>query len=83
MARISMADLEKMTTHEVSDLLADVVMILRRLPNVPVQQLQAVLPEPVKGAGDLAARVRHEPSKKGEQVGQLPDWVEPTGEGMG
>ncbi len=38
--RITIEQLEKMKTHELADLLANVVMLLRRLPDVEWQALQ-------------------------------------------
>ncbi len=38
--RITIEQLEQMTTHELADLLANVVMLLRRLPDVEWQALQ-------------------------------------------
>ena len=37
--RLPIAELEAMTPHQLSDLLASVVLILRRLPDVPVVAL--------------------------------------------
>jgi Rho termination factor, N-terminal domain len=37
--RINLNQLEKMKTHEIADLLADVVLLLRRLPDVECRQL--------------------------------------------
>jgi len=37
---ISVGDIEQMTTHELADLLSNVVLVLRRLPDVPMCQLQ-------------------------------------------
>jgi Rho termination factor, N-terminal domain len=37
--RMTLEQLEKMKTHEIADLLANVVLLLRRLPDVPCAQL--------------------------------------------
>jgi hypothetical protein len=37
--RMTLEQLEKMKTHEIADLLANVVLLLRRLPDVPCGQL--------------------------------------------
>lgn len=42
--RITTDQLEQMKTHELADLLTNVVLLLRRLPNVEWQQLLAPLP---------------------------------------
>lgn len=42
--RITVEQLEQMKTHELADLLANVVLLLRRLPDVECKQLQQ-LPE--------------------------------------
>ncbi len=38
--RLTVDDLEKMTTHDLADLLANVVLVLKRLPDVPVKELK-------------------------------------------
>lgn len=38
--RMSVDQLEQMKTHELADLLANIVLVLRRLPDVPCTQLQ-------------------------------------------
>ncbi|GCE13129.1 Rho termination factor N-terminal domain-containing protein [Tengunoibacter tsumagoiensis] len=37
--RLTSTDLEKMKTHELAELLTDVVLLLKRLPDVPFQNL--------------------------------------------
>ncbi len=44
--RISVDQLEQMKTHEVADLLANIVLVLRRMPDVPCTQLQQSLTQP-------------------------------------
>ena len=41
--RISIDQLEQMKTHELADLLANIVLVLRRMPDVPCTQLQPIL----------------------------------------
>ena len=43
--RFTVEQLESMKTHELADLLANVVLLLRRLPNVECRQLSALLTE--------------------------------------
>ena len=43
--RMSVDQLEQMKTHELADLLANIVLILRRMPDVPCTQLQQSLIE--------------------------------------
>ena len=40
--RFSLEELEAMTTHEVADLLSKLVLILRRLPDIPFSDLAAI-----------------------------------------
>ncbi len=42
--RMTLEQLEKMKTHEIADLLANVVLLLRRLPDVPCAQLSQQAP---------------------------------------
>ncbi len=44
--RFTVEQLEQMKTHELADLLANVVLVLRRMPNVECKQLEQ-LPEPI------------------------------------
>ncbi len=37
---IGVGDIEQMTTHDLADLLSNIVLVLRRLPDVPMRQLQ-------------------------------------------
>ncbi len=70
--RLTVKDLEAMTIHELSDLLADMVLVLRRLPDVPVSDLLGQPPE--THAEKLLARFRQ--SKGGDESTSLPDWLE-------
>jgi len=70
--RLTVSDLEAMTIHELSDLLADMVRVLRRLPDVPVSDL---LDQPeVPSAEKLLARFRR--GKGADESTSLPDWLE-------
>jgi hypothetical protein len=40
--RFSLADLEGMHTHDLAELLANFVLLLRRLPNIPFSDLAAI-----------------------------------------
>ncbi len=44
--RMTVDQLEQMKTHELADLLANIVLVLRRMPDVPCTQLQQSLVEP-------------------------------------
>ena len=44
--RMTVDQLEQMKTHELADLLANIVLVLRRMPDVPCTQLQQSLIEP-------------------------------------
>lgn len=65
--RYDIKQLENMKTHDLADLLANFVLILRRLPDIPFSQLQDQVPE--KPGPDLL-------SKASERVNGplLPDW---------
>jgi hypothetical protein len=64
-------ELEKLTLHELADLMANIVMVLRRMPDVPVSDLVA---RPTEDASELVTRLRHENTNR--EPGVLPDWVE-------
>ncbi|GAC1564748.1 MAG: hypothetical protein NVS2B2_33480 [Ktedonobacteraceae bacterium] len=44
--RMTVDQLEQMKTHELADLLANIVLVLRRMPDVPCTQLQQKFIEP-------------------------------------
>ena len=71
---IKMSDLESMTPHELSDLLGQIVLLLRRMPNVPISELKAVEQPMQANADKLAAKVRHEQASDGTKE-VLPDWL--------
>jgi hypothetical protein len=75
MRKITMRDLETMTTHELADLFANITFILRRLPNVPLQELKHEEQPPKTNAGKGAAKVQDEQAGS-DTVLLLPDWVE-------
>ena len=73
---MTLEQLEKMKTHEIADLLANVVLLLRRLPDVPYSQLvqqsplseqrieHVELPAPVQAATILPSLTREGLAKK-------------------
>lgn len=56
--RMTIEQLEKMKTHELADLLANVVLLLRRMPNVECKQLM----EQVPANGHIEQPVSKQPS---------------------
>jgi hypothetical protein len=79
--RFTPEQLEQMTTHELADLLANTAIVLRRLPDIPVVDLES---EDRSGVWARYSRTRGEKrnsqSKKvddneGENK-NLPDWIE-------
>jgi hypothetical protein len=63
-------ELEKLTLHELADLLANVVLVLRRMPDVPVSDLMA---RPAENVTGMVARLRKENTN--DQAPELPDWA--------
>jgi hypothetical protein len=63
------AELEELSIHEIAELLANIVIVLRRFPDVPVSDLIASAPD----VGGLVGKIRHESIVEREK---LPDWVE-------
>lgn len=51
---ISIDQLEQMTTHELADMLSNIVLLLRRMPNVTWQELQS--PQNPTPAASIAER---------------------------
>ena len=43
--KITVTDLERFTTHELGDLLGNIILILKRLPDVPVSELSVIVDE--------------------------------------
>ena len=75
--------LESMTTHELADMLSNIVMLLRRMPDVPCQELTAQLSNteqnadvssdttsPTVGTPTIAAEVPVQHQEASEQNGQ-------------
>jgi len=65
-------ELAKFSPHAVAELLANIVMILRRMPDVPISDLVS---RPAAEVSGMVARLRKE-NTNGEQVHELPDWAE-------
>ncbi len=75
----SVSDLETLSTGELADLLSNVVLLLRRLPDVPLADIINGTStrngsEPKKDPGAVAARVRRQPKKPAST--EMPDWLE-------
>lgn len=70
--RWTVEELEGMTPGELADLLSDIVLVLRRLPHVPVAQLKPI--EREYDPGGLVAGLRHEATKPPE-ASNLPGWL--------
>ena len=68
--RLSVNDLEQMTTHQIADLLANIVLLLRRLPDVPIAGLKST-ETPADTAAELLAKMRGKEDKK-----VVPSWLE-------
>ena len=60
--RLTMDQLEKMKTHELADLLANVVLLLRRMPDVECKQLVQPVPGNQEREQPAAERVAMSPS---------------------
>lgn len=54
--RLTVEQLESMKTHELADLLANVVLLLRRMPNVECRQISAQLVENAQQSEQQPAR---------------------------
>jgi hypothetical protein len=70
--RWTIEELECMTPGELADLLSDIVLVLRRLPHVPVAQLKPI--EREYDPGGLVAGLRHMESEQHE-TRDLPGWL--------
>ena len=55
--RFTVTQLERMTTHELADLLGNIVILLKRLPDVECKQLEQVFPDSEPAAEAAAAKV--------------------------
>lgn len=76
--RWTVEEIECMTPGELADLLSDIVLVLRRLPAVPVAQLKPI--EREYDPGGLVAGLRHEgieehEGRKVHEVRDLPGWL--------
>ena len=69
--RFTPEHIEQMTAHELADFLANIVLVLRRMPNVPLAEMKPV-ERPFKPE-EIVENVRHEHTA-GESK-DLPDWV--------
>ena len=67
-AIITIEQLEQMKTHEVADLLANVVMMLRRMPDVPCIQLQVQEEPPASIVSQQETPKRRTTKKKDTQL---------------
>ncbi len=81
--RMTVDQLEQMKTHELADLLANIVLVLRRMPDVPCTQLQQTLAEPealqpATGKKNLATRngTSSVVEAQSEQASSLPIFTE-------
>jgi hypothetical protein len=76
----SASDLETLTTHELADLLGTIVLLLCRLPDVPIAELadgqQPPTREPIHGATGLLEKFRA--AKPAPHTNLMPDWLEET-----
>ena len=55
--------IEKMKTHELADMLANVVLLLRRMPDIECKQLVQQVPSPSDGGVELRKPTQVAPSK--------------------
>ena len=84
--RFTPEQLEMLTTHEVADLLGNLVLLLRRLPDIPMVDLQS---EDRSGVWARHSRSRTEKGKRHDdqedEQKDLPDWMknENSGENSG
>ncbi|GHP00041.1 hypothetical protein KSF_100880 [Reticulibacter mediterranei] len=68
--RWSPEELEKLSLHELADLMANIILILRRMPDVPVSDLVS---RPADDVAGMVARLRRENTNN--EAGELPDWA--------
>lgn len=81
--RMTVDQLEQMKTHELADLLSNLALVLRRLPDVPCIQLQQgiagiedVQPEPKKKAVAKSKKSATIVEKQPIEAGSLPIYTE-------
>jgi hypothetical protein len=70
--RWTIEELERMTPREVADLLSNIVMVLRGMPNVPITDLKPV--EREYDASSLVEGLRHDTTETHE-ARDLPGWL--------
>ncbi len=77
----SVSDLETLSTHELADVLGNVVLLQRRMPDIPLADVVnngtnagGNGHELIKDPGAVAARMRREPKKPAST--EIPDWLE-------
>jgi hypothetical protein len=70
-------DVEQLTTRELADFLANVVVVLRRMPDVPLVALQAEDRSGVWAdhARQVVENIRGEKEKPSPRAEDLPDWT--------
>jgi hypothetical protein len=73
--RFTLAQLEALSTHQIADLLSNLVLILRRLPDVAISELQPGENQPVQeqkgnstSGDDLVSKARERVNAHGEPV---------------
>lgn len=67
--RLTAKDLEQLTTHQVAAMLSDIVLILRRLPDVPFTDLQQA--EETPATPDLVDKAHERVNGRA-----LPNWTQ-------
>ncbi len=68
--RLTIEQLEQMRTHELADLLTNIVLLLRRMPNVTWSELQH-MPTVVSAPESSIAMPTMPPTKQAEQAEQV------------
>jgi len=63
-------ELEQLTLHELAELMGNIVIVLRRMPDVPISDLLST-----PAVSGLVGKIRRR-APDAENAGQLPDWVE-------
>ena len=64
-ARLTVDDLERMTTHDLADLLSNVVLVLKGLPAVPMKELGREAGDSVRGVRGTATGAQRMPDEYG------------------
>ena len=69
----SVEDLATLTPHELADLLSNIVLLLRRFPEIPISEISTgTQPGPQLDASALVARMRKE---KPSPESTIPNWA--------